>query len=249
MIVNTAKQKMLRGEAVFGFALGLGSPIVAELVAASGADFVLIDNQHGSWSPESTLAALLAIHGATPMARVARNDYTMIGRLLDEGTLGIIVPMVHTAQDAKAAAEACRFPPAGGRSWGWSRAGIYGPDYGDKVNEQVFLAVQIESAQAVENAEAILSTPGVDGCWVGPSDLAWSMGIHPKDRFTNDRHARNLERVIVACRNTGKIPGIAAADPGDAVARAKQGYRFIVATHDGGFLAVGMAAAWKTLRG
>lgn len=251
MLVNTAKQKMLQGKPVYGFGLGLGSPIVAEIVSRAGPDFVMVDNQHGSWGPDSTLAALIAIHGspATPMARVARNDYTMIGRLLDEGMLGIIVPMVHTAEDAQAAASACRFPPRGGRSWGWARAGLYGEDYTDRIDEQVFLAVQIESAQAVRNAEAIMATPGVDGCWVGPSDMALSMGIHPRDRFTNDQHARNLEQVVVACRNTGKIPGISATDPSDALVRTAQGYQFIVACSDHAFLLNGIAAAWKTLRG
>jgi 4-hydroxy-2-oxoheptanedioate aldolase len=251
MFVNTAKQKMVQGKPVFGFSLGLGSPIVAEVVSRGGADFVMVDNQHGSWGPDSTIAAFIAINGspATPMARVARNDYTMIGRLLDEGAMGIIVPMVHTAEDARAAASACRYPPLGGRSWGWARAGAYGSDYTDWIDGELFVAVQIESAQAVENAEAILATPGVDGCWVGPSDMALSMGIHPRDRFTDERHARNLERVVVACRNTGKIPGISATDPTDAVARARQGYRFIVASSDAGSLAEGMAAAMRTLRG
>ncbi len=251
MLVNATKQKMRQGKPAYGFSLGLNSALVAEIVSRAGPDFVMIDNQHGSWGPDSTLAALIAIHGspATPMARAARNDYTMIGRLLDEGMLGIIVPMVHTVEDARAAARACRYPPEGGRSWGWARAGLYGDDYTDRINDEVFLAVQIESAQAVENAEAIMATPGVDGCWVGPSDMALSMGIHPRDRFTNERHARNLEKVVTACRNTGKIPGISATDPDDAVVRTKQGYQFIVAASDHGFLMTGIAAAWKTLRG
>jgi 4-hydroxy-2-oxoheptanedioate aldolase len=250
MLVNTAKQKMLQGKPAYGFALGLGSAIVAEIVSRSGPDFVMIDNQHGSWGPDSTIAALIAINGsaATPMARVARNDYTMIGRLLDEGMLGIIVPMVHTAEDAKAAAAACRFPPRGTRSWGWARAARYGDDYADRVGDELFLAVQIESAEAVKNAEAIMATPGVDGCWVGPSDLALSMGIHPRDMFKNEQHARNLEKVVAACRNTGKIPGISGMHPEDALVKAKQGFRFITTSSDTGFLLNGIAAAWKTLR-
>jgi 4-hydroxy-2-oxoheptanedioate aldolase len=251
MLVNTAKQKMLQGKPAYGFTLHLGSALVAEIVSRAGPDFVMIDNQHGSWGPDSTIAALVAINGstATPMARVARNDYTMIGRLLDEGMLGIIVPMVHTADDARAAAAACRFPPRGSRSWGWTRAALYGADYADRIGDELFLAVQIESAQAVENAEAILATPGVDGCWVGPADMALSMGIHPNDRFTSDRHARSLEQVVAACRNTGKIAGISGTDPDDALARTKQGFRFITTNSDTGFLANGIAAAWKTLRG
>ena len=113
MKVNAAKAKMLAGSTAFGFELGFGSPLIAEALSRTGIDYLQIDTQHGDWGPDSTLAALVAMEGgtATPMARVARNDYTLIGRLLDEGMMGIIVPMVHTAEDAKAAADACRFPP------------------------------------------------------------------------------------------------------------------------------------------
>ncbi len=249
MRVNTAKQKLLEGKAAFGYSLGLGSPLVAEALSRTGIDFLQIDNQHGSYGPESTLAALIAMEGgsATPIARVARNDYTLIGRLLDEGMLGIVVPMVHTVEDAKAAAAACRFPPVGTRSWGWAHASIYGADYPDWINDQIFLAVQIESVQAVENAEAIMAVPGVDGCWVGPADLALSMGIHPRDAANHEGHQRALERVIQACRNTGKIPGFAAAGPEDAVRRAQQGFRYVTSGSDVGFLLSGARAGLKTL--
>lgn len=98
MKLNTAKQKMLEGKPAFGFGMGLGSPAVAETLSRTGIDFLLLDRQHGSWGDDSTIAALTAMAaGSTiPMARVARNDYTLIGRLLDEGMLGIVVPMVHT---------------------------------------------------------------------------------------------------------------------------------------------------------
>ena len=108
MRANTAKQKMLQGKPAFGYSLQLGSPLVAEALASCGVDFILIDTQHGSFSPESTILTLMALaHGtAVPMARVARNDYTLIGRLLDEGALGIVVPMVHTREEAEAVADA-----------------------------------------------------------------------------------------------------------------------------------------------
>ena len=187
---------MLGGEPAFGYALGLGSPLAAEALGGAGIDFLLLDTQHGSWGPDSTIAALSAMSAgsAVPMARVATNNYTQIGRLLDEGMLGIVVPMVDTPEDARAAAAACRFPPHGSRSWGWGRAWAYGADYPDWIDGQVFLAVQIESARAVENAEAILATPGVDGCWIGPADLALSMGIHPRDASTREEHVRAVER-------------------------------------------------------
>ena len=95
-IKNTAKERMLKGEAAFGWALGLGSTLAAERMAQTGIDFIMIDGQHGSWGTDSMIPAFLAIAagGATPMARVPSNDYTRIGKLLDEGALGIIVPMV-----------------------------------------------------------------------------------------------------------------------------------------------------------
>jgi 4-hydroxy-2-oxoheptanedioate aldolase len=251
MKINTAKARMLAGDAAFGYSLGLGSPTVAELLSTCGIDFLLLDRQHGSWGDDATIAALIAMTAgtATPMARVARNDYTLIGRLLDEGMLGIIVPMIHTAADAQAVTQACRFPPAGERSWGWGRARIYGADYAEWIDEQLFVAVQIESAQAVENAEAIMATPGIDGCWLGPSDLALSLGFAPGEMDTRDEHARALERVVQACRSTGKIPGVAGRSIQDALGRQAQGFQFITAGGDAGFILGGASAGLKTLRG
>jgi 4-hydroxy-2-oxoheptanedioate aldolase len=249
MKINTAKAKMLAGGTAFGFELGMGSALIAEALSRTGIDYLQIDTQHGDWGPDSTLAALVAMEGgtATPVARVARNDYTLIGRLLDEGMMGIVVPMVHTAEDARAAADACRFPPLGARSCGWGRVGRNDPDYWDWIDEQVLVMVQIESITAVENAEAILSTPGVDGCWTGPADLAYSMGIHPRDQRQDDRHRRALERILEACANTAKIPGIAAMNPEDAADRAAQGWRFVNAGADYQLLLDAARAGLKTV--
>jgi 4-hydroxy-2-oxoheptanedioate aldolase len=251
MRANTAKQQMAQGKPAFGYSLGLGSPLAAEALAQSGIDFILLDNQHGSFGPDSTIACLMAMASgsAIPMARVARNDYTMIGRLLDEGTLGIVIPMVHTVEEARAAAAACRLPPVGNRSWGWGRAARYGADYADRINDEVFVAVQLESIQAVENAEAIMSVPGVDGCWAGPADLALSMGIHPGRANDDERHARALERVVAACRNTGTIPGLSCGSPEEMVRRAAQGFQFVTGGSDMGFILEGAAAGITTLRG
>ncbi len=251
MRANTAKAKMAQGDPAFGYSLGLGSPLAAEALAQSGIDFILLDNQHGSFGPDSTIACLMAMASgaAVPMARVARNDYTLIGRLLDEGALGIVIPMVHTVEEARAAAAACRLPPVGTRSWGWGRAGRYGDDYPDRINDEVFVAVQLESIQAVENAEAILSVPGVDGCWAGPADLALSMGIHPRQAHDDERHARALERIVQACRDTGTIPGLSCSSPEEMVRRAAQGFQFVTGGSDIGFILEGAAAGLATIKG
>jgi 4-hydroxy-2-oxoheptanedioate aldolase len=241
---------MLAGNPAFGFSVGLGSALSAEALADSGVDFVMLDRQHGSWGDDATIAALVAMRAgkAVPMARVLQNDFGLIGRLLDEGMMGIIIPLVNTAEDAKKAADACHFPPKGQRSWGWGHARTYGSDYSDWIDEQVFVAVQIESAQAVENAEAILATPGVDGCWVGPSDLSLSLGFHPSKMDEREEHARALEKVLKACENTGKISGIAGRSIPDAVKRAEMGFQFITAGSDLGFIVSGAQAALQTLR-
>jgi 4-hydroxy-2-oxoheptanedioate aldolase len=247
--LNGAKAKLMAGQPAFGYALELGSPTAAEALATTGVDFILLDTQHGSFGADAIIASLTAVTagGGIPMARVARNDYTLIGRLLDDGALGIVVPMVETAEQARLAAEACRFPPRGSRSWGWGRAGRYGDDYGEQIDEQVFVAVQIESVTAVEHAEAILATPGVDGCWVGPGDLAVSMGIRPAEADDHRNHQRAVERVLTACRNTGKVPGFAAWSPEEARARADQGFRFLTAGSDLEFMLAGARTGVKRL--
>jgi 4-hydroxy-2-oxoheptanedioate aldolase len=247
--VNAAKRKMLTDTPAYGYALGMGSPLAAEALSRTGIDFLLLDAQHGSWGPDSTIAAFTAIAGgsAVPMARVARNDYTQIGVLLDQGALGIVVPMVNTPEDALRAASACRLPPTGSRSWGYGRARTWGDDYVDWIDAEVFVAVQIESLQAVEQAEAIMATPGVDGCWAGPADLALSLGIHPRQMAQDERHQRALERVLAACRNTGKIPGLACSGAEDARRRAAQGFRFLTAGSDLGFMLAGATAGVRSL--
>jgi len=246
---NHTKAKLLQGQPAYGYGLGSGSARVTEFLARCGIDFLLIDNQHGSWGPDSTIDALAAASAgtATPMVRVARNDYTMIGRLLDEGAMGIVVPMVETVEEARAAAGACRFPPVGSRSWGWGRAATYGPDYADWINDELFVAVQLESVQAIEHAEAIMAVPGIDGCWVGPSDLALSLGIHPRDMGSSQEHRQALEHVVQACKNTGKVPGLACFSPDDALRHSELGFRFLTAGADLGFLMQGAMAGLKTL--
>jgi 4-hydroxy-2-oxoheptanedioate aldolase len=181
------------------------------------------------------------------MARVAKNDYFLIGKLLDQGVLGVVVPMVDTPEQARTAADACRLPPTGKRSWGVGRARVYGDDYFDWINDQLFVAVQIESIGAVEQAEAIMATPGIDGCWAGPADLALSMGLDPRKAAQDDRHARALEQIVAACRNTGKAPGLACPTPKDARQRAEQGFLFLTAGSDAGFLLGGARAGISTL--
>lgn len=249
MRANTAKAKMLEGKPAYGYALGMGSVRAAEMLAQTAIDWILLDTQHGSFGQQQVNLALAVMRQspAIPMVRVARNDYTLIGRLLDEGALGVVVPMVDSVDDARRAAEACRHPPRGRRSFGWGGAGLYGDDYPDWINEELFVAVQIESITAVENCEEIMAVEGIDGCWAGPADLALSIGVHPRDASDSQRHAQALEEIVRACKAVGKIPGIAAGSPSEAAARAGQGFQFITAGGDAGFMMSGALSGLKTL--
>lgn len=248
MRTNTAKTKLASGGVALGYMAKLGSPVAAEILSTSGVDVVSLDGQHGSWGPESLVQGLIAICAgpAVPMARVASNNYMLIGQLLDAGALGLIVPLVDTAEQARAAASAVRYPPTGDRSWGWGRASAYGEDYAARINDEFLLLVQIESVQAVANAEAILSVPGVDGCLVGPADLSLSMGFHPREALRREDHARMLERIVQACRDTGKVPGIDTGTPEPVALRVQQGFRFILVGADSRFLEGAVAAGVRT---
>jgi 4-hydroxy-2-oxoheptanedioate aldolase len=217
--INTARQKMLAGKPALGAAVVMGTPVAAEIYSIQGYDFVLVDNQHGNWDLATVNIAFrsIAVGTSVPMARVQKNDFAAIGGVLDRGALGIVVPMVNSREQAEAAAFAARFPPRGGRSCGGFGTGLHQvADYVPWINQELFLAVQIETEEAVENAEEILSVDGVDGCWIGPSDLALSMGVDVSTLSGRQQHEAAIMRVLDACHKTNKIPGIAGgvhADP------------------------------------
>lgn len=218
MKVNTARAKMLAGKPALGAVVVLGAPLAAEIYSLQGWDFVLVDGQHGNWSLDTMTAAFrsISLGSAIPMARVRQNDFFAIGSALDRGAMGIVVPMVNTCQQAQAAAYAARFPPGGGRSQGGFGTAFHGaPKYEPWIDEELFLAVQIESVEAVANAVDILSVEGIDGCWVGPGDLANSMGVDVSTTSGRQKHEDAVLRVLDACHKTGKIPGIAGGTTGE----------------------------------
>lgn len=245
MIPNTAKRKMLRGEPSIGAEAGLGSTLSAEMLSRIGFDYVVVDMQHGAWTEESVMHAFraIALGTAMPMARVRRNDFGLIGRVLDIGAMGVIVPLVNSVEDAANAVHATRYSPLGGRSGGNFGTGFLGDDYSQRANEEIFLAVQIESAPAVERAEDIMAVEGVDACWIGPHDLSASMGTAPG----TDEHTAAIRSVIAACRKIGKIPGISLGDPELARFWIDEGCQFVTCGDDGGWMTTGAQAALDAL--
>ena len=247
MKINTAKQRMLEGKAAIGVEVGLGSPIAAEILSLAGFDYALVDQQHGFWEDSSIMHAIrsITLGSAVPMVRIQENDFCVIGKMLDMGALGIVVPMVNTAEQARAAALAARFPPRGGRSAGPFGVASYGSDYMSRIDDEVFLAVQIETVQGLNNAEEIFSVDGVDGCWIGPGDLGKSMGVDRSTQEGQDAHEAALLQILAACQDAGKIPGLSTGHYTDAQRRMDQGFLFVTAGYDDGFVAQG---AEETLR-
>ncbi len=229
MTINKAKRRMLQGHLAIGAPIGLGSPLVGEMLSPLGFDFILVDCQHGIWDDQSTMHAFrsISLGSAVPMARAPRNDFGAIGRLLDMGALGVVVPMVNSAIEAEEAAFAARYPPNGGRSIGAFGAGYHGSDYAEWIDDEMFLAVQIETAEGLENVEEIMAVEGVDGCWIGPGDLRLAMGIDVGSPQGRESHTHAMRTIFEACRKTNKIPGIGADDATQAKFWVDEGGLFV----------------------
>ncbi len=247
MTINRAKQRMLEGKAAIGAEISLGSPLATEILSQMEFDFFMVDAQHGPWSDDAVMQAFrcISLGKGTPMARVEQNDFGAIGRLLDRGALGIIVPMVNSVAEAEAAAFAVRYPPEGGRSGGPFGVRFHGPDYMSWSNDEVFLAVMLETKQAVERAEEIMAVEGVDGCYVGPNDLRISMGVDLNTAEGKEAHRAAILNVVEACRKTGKISGISTGSVADTQFWIERGCRFITAGEDAEWMIDG---ATKTLQ-
>lgn len=236
---NRVLERLASAEPSYGLLLTLGSPVVAEEVAHAGFDWTAVDTQHGYFSHEALLGSVQTISASpsTPLARVTANEFGRIGMLLDMGFMGIIVPLVNTPADAKRAVEAVRYPPLGKRSAGGSRLHLYSDMYFTMANDCIFLAVMLETMEAVRNAEAILQVPGVDCAYVGTGDLAMDLGTMGQD---SQQHEDAIQAVIVAGQRAGKPTGMACGSATAAQARAGQGMQFLDIGSDIGLLRAGV---------
>jgi 4-hydroxy-2-oxoheptanedioate aldolase len=168
---------------------------------------------------------------------------------LDAGAYGIIVPLVNSYEEAVQAAQACKYPPEGFRSGGPNRARLYGgPDYVERANEEIICLVMIETITAVERLEEIAKAPGIDGCYIGPGDLALSLGLQPGPEASNDpRHIEACQRVVDVARATGLVPCHHGSGPEEAARRIAQGFMMCQVGSDAGMVATGSSAALQAL--
>jgi len=218
-------------------------------MASAGFDWVCVDVQHGLIGYQEMLAMLqaIAVVGVPSIVRVPWNDPGWIMKALDAGAAGVIVPMVNSPAEAAAAVGACRYPPDGYRSWGPTRASLGAPDYSPQLaNRSVICAVMVETVAALDQLAEIVSVPGVDAVFIGPSDFALSMGFGP--RTDEPEHRRLLEGVPAVCRDHGVVAGIACGSA-ELLARWRQaGYTMLAAPSDMVVLRRAAAEMVETLR-
>jgi 4-hydroxy-2-oxoheptanedioate aldolase len=238
------------GETTLGLWASLPSSMAAESLARSGVSYVCCDNQHGLIDYQASVPMIQGIitGGSNPIARAPWNEPGSIGKLLDAGAQGVIVPMVNTAEEAQAAVGACRYPPAGARSWGPAGAAPRLPDYFTASVDQVAAIVMVETAQALGNVDAIVNTPGVDAVYVGPADLSISLGLPPGNNDDEPVFVEALETIVAACNNAGVVPGIHSTGS-LTPRRIEQGFRMITVTADAVAMGVGVRAELAKAKG
>ncbi len=228
MRANKLKQIWAAGGASIDGWLSLPSPVSAELMAHQGYDSLTIDLQHGLMDYQVALGMLQAISttDVVPLARPPFIEEGILGKLLDAGAMGLICPMVNTRTDCERFVAACRYPPLGARSHGPMRAFLYaGADYFKHANSEVALLAMIETKEAVANLSDILSVPGLDGIYIGPSDLAISLGLLPSLDPSDKTVRAAIAEVLKVTRANNKIAAIHCGDPPFALEMIAQGFQ------------------------
>ena len=249
----TMKERLKDGQRTLGCWLGLFNPIAAEIVALSGYDCVVIDMEHGAGSYLEAIPLLQAIKGTScaPLARVPSNEPVSIKKTLDLGVEGIIIPNVGSVAEAEEALRSCRYPPQGirGNAAGLVRASDYGlraEDYQKTANDDLLVILQIESAEGLENVEAIASLPGVDMLFIGPSDLSSTIGHHGDPGHAEVAEA--IARIESAAASAGILVGSILLRGRSAAAMARDGYALVVADSDITLLRRGGCQSVETFR-
>lgn len=246
---NSAKAKWKAGAVTHGAWLSVPSSFSAEIMAHQGFDWITVDMQHGLIDYQVAVQMLQAISqtGTVPFVRVPWNEPGIIGKVLDAGAYGVIIPMVNSVEEARAAVAACRYFPEGARSFGPARASYYGgTDYFGGANREIAVIPMIETRQAVAQIDDILAVPGIDAVYVGPADLSITLGLPPgMDNGGAFEEARVA--IAAACKRHGVTAGIHAS-AALAAKHAAAGYQMITISSDSGSIAAGAARDLKTAR-
>ena len=248
---NTIRTIWQKGDAVLNGWLTIPGIWTAELMSHQGYDSMTVDMQHGLIGYDVAMPMLMAI-STTPVIPIARapwNEPGSIMKLLDAGAMGIICPMINSRAEAEAFVGACRYAPQGYRSAGPTRVNVYaGSDYLQHANTSIVTLAMIETAQALKNVDEIMSTPGLDGIYVGPTDLAISLGIPPGGPLTEPRLDEAINTILAAAHKHGIVPGIHTSAQADSIRVIERGFKFVTVCSDTSMLAEAARTAVKTVR-
>ncbi|MDV3244028.1 MAG: aldolase/citrate lyase family protein [Nitrososphaerales archaeon] len=236
------KKELRSGRVTLGTWVTIAHPDVPDLLEALGFDWLVFDTEHGPIGSESLAKMIQAVDGekVCPIVRVGATDQFLIKSALDMGAHGVVCPLVSSQKEAKEAARFVKYPPAGVRGVGPRKAADYGLSFAEYIrtaNEATLLVAQIETQEAVDNVEGILSVPEVDVAFVGPSDLTMSLGL--LDDRSNPRVMDAMKKVVRSCESHRKVPGVLAATPEEAKLAVSLGFRFIGLGSDTRFMIAG----------
>jgi 4-hydroxy-2-oxoheptanedioate aldolase len=249
---NELRKIIADGKTVLNAWLAIANPFSAELMAHQGFDAVTIDLQHGPVDFQAAVGMLAAISTtpAVPMVRVPWNEPILTAKLLDAGAYGVICPMINSKAEADALVGACRYPPRGARSFGPNRALLYGgADYWQHANDEVLVFAMVETREAVKNLDEIVSVEGLDGVYVGPSDLSLSMGKTPTLDPQDPEVLAAIKAICAGTRKCGKIAGVHTDGAKTAIRRFGEGYQLCTILSDARLMANAAAAAVREARG
>lgn len=238
-LCNKLKRNLKEGKVQMGAFVTSPSPEVAEVLAATGFDFVIIDAEHGGSTLETVIDMIRGAeaYGMSTVVRAHDDTPKIVSRYMDVGAYGIQVPMVHTAEQAAKIVEATKFWPEGKRGMSGGRGAKWGyiPEYREAVNRESFIAVMCESVEGVKNIEEIVRVPGIDAVFIGAYDLSQDMGI-PGDVMSEPMEEA-IAKVLKACQDAKVIPGIVAPTVEMARKRIAQGFTYVTLFDDMVFFA------------
>ena len=244
---NELKWRLKAGEQAYGLWMTIESPIVTELLSTLGFDYFVFDTEHSPLDiyQSQTLMQAMRDEGTTPIVRVWWNDLVAIKRALDIGAYGVVIPWVNNKEQAEIAVKACRYAPTGLRGCGPRRASLFDPDYYETVEKELLIIVQIETREAVENIEDILSVEGIDVSYIGPADLSASHGH--LGNMSHPEVQEAIDKVYDASVAAGVATGVHMGSGKTIMDRVEKGYNFITVGNDLGFVRAGAMAVLKQL--
>jgi 4-hydroxy-2-oxoheptanedioate aldolase len=255
MTSPTLRSRLARGEKIFAGWMASAYPRMAEALGRAGFDAVILDLQHGEASFAEARDAITATHlaGKSACVRVGLEGYGDAARLYDVGAELAIVPMINSVEDARKLVDTLKYPPVGGRSWGGTRglvlSGLDAESYRARANDEIIALAMIETRQAADAMEDILDVPGLDGVFVGPSDLSISLSRGEKLDHQLPESVAVMQKLLAAAKGRNKLTAIFCGG-GEAAARnAALGFDILAVGSDWSFLTAGAQAALKVARG